>query len=173
MLIQILTHTPIYVWAILAFLVQRGLVAMRDRDVDLKRLVVIPAAMLVLSLQDMGAKFGLGGWPLATWTACAAAVAPLAALIGTDRIAPSTTPGSVRVRGSRAPLVMMMAVFCTKYAASVTLSVAPQLRHDTPFAVAVCALFGLFNGWFIGRLAGDLAAYRALPARGDGAPAAA
>ena len=27
MLIQILTHTPLYVWAILAFLVQRGLVA--------------------------------------------------------------------------------------------------------------------------------------------------
>ena len=29
MLIQILTHTPLYVWAILAFLIYRGLVAMR------------------------------------------------------------------------------------------------------------------------------------------------
>jgi hypothetical protein len=24
----------------------------------------------------------------------------------------------------------------------------------------VCGLFGVFNGWFIGRLAGDMASYR-------------
>ena len=51
------------------------------------------------------------------------------------------------------PLVMMLAVFFTKYVASVTLAVAPQLRHDTLFAAAVCALFGVYNGWFAGRLA--------------------
>jgi hypothetical protein len=68
------------------------------------------------------------------------------------------------VRGSRLPLVMMIAVFFTKYVASVALSVAPQLRHDTLVACAVCALFGVFNGWFIGRLVGDLASYRMLPA---------
>jgi hypothetical protein len=31
----------------------------------------------------------------------------------------------------------------------------------------VCALFGVYNGWFAGRLAADLAAYRALAARND------
>jgi hypothetical protein len=66
---------------------------------------------------------------------------------------------------------MMMAVFFTKYAASVALAVAPQLRHDTLFACAVCALFGVFNGFFIGCLAGDLAAYRTVAVRGDSAAA--
>jgi hypothetical protein len=70
----------------------------------------------------------------------------------------------VRVRGSRLPLVMMMAVFFTKYVASVTVAVTPQLRQDTLFACIVCGLFGVFNGWFIGRLAGDLASVRMLPA---------
>jgi hypothetical protein len=65
---------------------------------------------------------------------------------------------------------MMMAVFFTKYVASGTLSVAPQLRHDTLFACTVCALFGVVNGWFVGRLAGDLASYRML--RADAALAA-
>jgi hypothetical protein len=170
MLIQILSHTPLYVWAILAFLVQRGLTAMRDRDVEVRRLVLIPAVMLVLSLQDMNAKFGLGGWALAAWAIGAAGMALLAGLAGASRIEAGTMPGWVRVRGSGLPLVMMMAVFFTKYVASVTLSVAPQLRHDTVFACAVCVLFGVFNGWFVGRLVRDLASYRMLPA---GAAAAA
>ena len=165
MLIQILTHTPLYVWAILAFLVNRGVNAMRDREVEVRRLAIIPAVMLVLSLQDIGTKFGLGGWALGAWALMAAAVALLAGLSGSTRIAAGTAPGTVRVRGSRLPLVMMMAVFFTKYVASVTLAVAPQLRHDTLFAIAVCALFGVYNGWFVGRLAGDLAAWRTLPAR--------
>jgi hypothetical protein len=163
MLIQILTHTPLYVWAILAFLVYRGVAAMRDRDVEVRKLVIIPAVMLVLSLQDMNTKFGLGGWTLAAWALAAAGVALAAGLAAPARIAASAAPGCVRVRGSRLPLVMMLAVFCTKYAASVTLAVAPQLRHDMLFACAVCGLFGVFNGWFIGRLAGDMASARMLP----------
>ena len=166
MLIQILTHTPLYVWAILAFLVHRGMIALRDRDVEVRKLVIIPVVMLVLSLQDMNVKFGLDGWPLAAWAISAAALALLAGMTGAPRIAAGTVPGSVRVRGSRVPFALMMAVFFTKYVASFALSVAPQLAHDTVFAVAVCALFGLFNGVFIGRLAGDLAAVRALTARG-------
>lgn len=165
MLIQILTHTPLYVWAILAFLVNRGVNAMRDREIEMRRLVIIPAVMLILSLQDIGTKFGLGGWALAAWALTTAAAALLTGLSGSTRVAVGATPGTVRVRGSRLPLVMMLAVFFTKYVASVTLAVAPQLRHDTLFVVAVCALFGVYNGWFVGRLAGDLAAWRTLPAR--------
>jgi len=164
MLIQILTHTPLYVWAILAFLVYRGMAAMRDRDVEVRKLVMIPAVMLVLSLQDISAKFGLGGWALAAWAVAAAGVALAAGLAGSERIAASAVPGHVRVCGSRLPLVMMMAVFFTKYAASVAVSVAPQLRQDTLFACIVCGLFGVFNGWFIGRLVGDMASVRMLPA---------
>jgi hypothetical protein len=163
MLIQILTHTPLYVWAILAFLVNRGVNAMREREIEVRRLAVIPAVMLILSLQDIGTKFGLGGLALAAWALTAAATALLAGLSRGTRIAAGSVPGTVRVRGSRLPLVMMMAVFFTKYVASVTLAVAPQLRHDTLFAIAVCALFGVYNGWFAGRLARDLAAYRTLP----------
>jgi hypothetical protein len=164
MLIQILTHTPLYVWAILAFLVYRGAVAMRDRELEVRKLVTIPAVMLALSLQDMHAKFGLEGWALAAWALAAAGMALATGLAGSDRIAAGTVPGNVRVRGSRLPLVMMMAVFFTKYAVSVTVAVAPQLRQDLLFACIVCGLFGLYNGWFVGRLLADLATVRTLPA---------
>jgi hypothetical protein len=61
---------------------------------------------------------------------------------------------------------MMMAVFFTKYIASVTLAVAPQLGHDALFAGAVCGLFGVFNGWFAGRLVRDLVACSTLARSG-------
>ena len=67
MLIQILSHTPAYVWAILAFLVYRGVAAMREREVAPRQLTVIPIVMLLLSLQDIVARFGVGLLPLLTW----------------------------------------------------------------------------------------------------------
>jgi hypothetical protein len=168
-IVQLLSHTPLYVWAILAFLVYRGTVAMRDREVAFRKLCIIPLVMLGLSLQDMSAKFGLGGLALAAWTGAALATLLLVLRQGGVRIAAGKAPGSVRVPGSRLPLAMMMAVFFTKYTASVVLAIQPHARQDALFVALVCALFGVFNGWFLGRLAGDVRAWLAL--QGSVAPA--
>jgi len=161
MLQQILIHTPVYVWAILAVLVWRGTAAMRDREMKVRSLFIVPAVMLVLSLQDVGSKFGSSGLAYAVWAAAAAATALLVWKSGRSRTAPGAAPGSVIVRGSWVPLAMMMAIFFTKYAASVLLAVLPHARQDALAAAGVCALFGVFNGCFLGRLARDVAAVRA------------
>ena len=38
----ILSHTPSWVWVLLAFLVYRGVIAMRPRDVSPSRSLIIP-----------------------------------------------------------------------------------------------------------------------------------
>jgi hypothetical protein len=157
MLQQILIHTPVYVWAILAVLVWRGTAALREREMTVRSLFIVPAVMLALSLQDLVVKFGSNVAALAAWAAAAAATALLVWKFGADRTVPGTAPGSVRVRGSWTPLAMMMAVFFTKYAASVLLAVLPHARQDALFAIGVCLLFGVLNGCFLGRLARDLA----------------
>jgi len=169
MLQQILIHTPVYVWAILAVLVWRGTAAMRDREMPVRSLFIVPAIMLALSLQDVLVKFGASAIALGTWAAAAAVTALLFWKSGRSRTLPGTAPGSVIVRGSRVPLAMMMAVFFTKYAASVLLAVLPHARQDALVAAGVCALFGVFNGCFLGRLARDVAAVRS----GAAGPAAA
>jgi len=161
---QILAHTPVYVWAILVFLLYRGAIALRDRELEPRKLVVIPAVMLALSLQDIVAKFGTGGLALPLWAAATCAMAALAWTSSGARVAAGSVPGRVRVRGSWGPMALMMAVFFTKYLASVMLAVRPQLREDAVFVAAVCVLFGLFSGVFAGRLARDLKACRALEA---------
>ncbi len=160
MLQQILIHTPVYVWAILAVLVWRGSAALRERETTVRSLFIVPLIMLALSLQDVVVKFGSNAAALAVWAVAALGTTLLVWKFGRSRTAPGGTAGSVIVRGSRVPLAMMMAVFFTKYAASVLLAVLPQARQDALFAAAVCALFGVFNGAFLGRLAADLAALR-------------
>lgn len=167
MLSQILTHTPMYVWAILAFLMVRGVVALRTREVAMSKLFIIPVVMAVLSLVDVAGKFGLGGLGFAVWAATTLVTVALLATFGAVRIALAATPGRVIVRGSAFPLVLMMAMFMTRYVSSIAVVVVPQLRADAGFATAVCVLFGLFSGCFVGRLARDLRAYRGFEVPGN------
>ncbi|ALK98443.1 hypothetical protein AB595_06570 [Massilia sp. WF1] len=166
MLHQILSHTPTYVWAILAVLVWRGLAALRDREVTIRSLFIVPLVMLALALQDVNAKFGANGAALGAWAVAAAGAAALAWAFGRSRTAPGAKPGHVIVRGSPAPMAMMLAVFFTKYAAAVLLAVLPHARQDALVAAGVCALFGVFNGCFLGRLARDVAEWRGRTQRG-------
>lgn len=172
MLIQILGHTPLYVWAILALLVYFGIIAMRTREVRVSKIFIIPVIMLVLSLQDVFAKFGYTGVAFSAWIVAAVATMALVGRLSAARITQASTAGSVIIRGSTAPLLMMMVVFATKYVASVAVAITPHLREDAVFSAALCALFGILNGYFFGRMARDMIAYRSftLPAAaGSGA----
>jgi hypothetical protein len=153
MLIQILTHTPLYVWVILAFLLWRGAVEMRDRELTLRRMLILPLVMLGLSLNDMALKFDMGMVLVAAWvTGCAVAML-LAWRFGRTRIAAGTAPDCVLVRGSAMPLILMLAIFLTKYITSIVLVIQPQLAHQLAVAATICLVFGVFNGLLLGRLA--------------------
>ena len=173
MLQQILVKTPVYVWAILAFLLYRGLLAARDRDITVTRMLVIPLLMLVLALQAIAMKFGMASLGMAAWTAGLAAMVLQRRSFGLDKVTLGSSANALRVRGSWMPLAMMMLVFLIKYALAVTLAIRPQVAEDAVFAASVCGLLGLCNGYFVGQLARDLAAARRLRTRSAPCPASA
>jgi hypothetical protein len=161
MILDILTHTPVYVWAMLAFFIYRGLAARRDRDVPVWTLLILPAVLLALAIQGILNHYGSAPAPLGSWL--------IAALCGAFAGALSLSPHAVAVgqkgilmRGSWLPLVLVLAVFATKYCTEVLFVV----EHDTmtsPAAVlGVCALYGLLTGFFMGRLGKALWVYRSL-----------
>jgi hypothetical protein len=154
MIQQIISHTPLYVWAILAFLVTRGMAASAEREVTVRKLIIIPAVMLALSWFDINAKFGFDGLAAAAWVAGALAGAALVwRKFDSASMACDPASGTIRLRGSWMPLALMMAIFCTKYVVAVLVAMQPAARHDSLFVAAVCIVFGLFNGAFLGRLA--------------------
>lgn len=160
MLYQILTHTPIYVWAILAFLIYRGVLASREREMSVGRMLVIPFLMLVLSMQAIATQFGVASVAMLAWAIGAAVAALLSRVSGAGRASAGVVPGTLRIRGSWTPLVLMLMTFGVKYALAVALAIQPGLAGKALFAAATCGLLGLCNGCFLGRLAGDLTAAR-------------
>jgi hypothetical protein len=171
-MMQMLTHTPLFVWAILAFLIFRGVLATRDRQAEPRKLFIIPAVMLAMTLQDLLLRWGFGALPLLAWAGGALGVALLMLALTRPRVVAGMAPGSMLLRGSWAPLAMMLVVFVAKYAAIVSSVLHPELRHDALFAVGFCAMCGVFNGYFVGSLVRDLKACLALRARMPAAVAA-
>ncbi|OON63112.1 hypothetical protein B0920_06810 [Massilia sp. KIM] len=159
---QILSHTPLYVWAILAFLVYRGLAAARTRELAPRALFIVPVLMLGLSLQGIVTAFGAGGGALPAWVAGAVLVALPALRWSGSRIAAAGAAGKVRVAGSWSPLAAMLAIFALKYAVAVTMALRPALVHEASFGAAVCGLYGMLNGYFIARMLRNLRRLRAL-----------
>jgi hypothetical protein len=161
MLQQIVSHTPVYVWAILAFLVYRGVAASADRVTSYRSLFIFPALMLALGLQSIASGFGLDGWPGASWLVGAVLGSWLAwTLSGEIAITADRAAGTILQRGSWLPLALMLTIFCSKYAVAVACAMHSELRQSQAFALPVCLLFGLFNGIFIGRAMRGVAACR-------------
>src|SRR5471030_571889 len=76
MLQHIISHTPLYVWALLAVLMYRAYLASMDRETTLRNLCIIPGVMLVLSLQSIVGKFGGSDSAVVAWGA--------GAIVGTE-----------------------------------------------------------------------------------------
>ena len=164
MIQQIISHTPVYVWALLAFLIYRGVLATCDREVSLRKLFIIPAVMLVMSLASMKGQGALGAGVWGVWLT--GMLAGVAIIWTTDKaeISVDRAAGTVLQRGSWTPLVLMIAIFATKYVVAVMSAMHPELQRQTLFVVAVGGLFGVFNGVFVGRLLRCVAAYVRQPA---------
>lgn len=160
MIQQIVSHTPIYVWALLAFLIYRGLWASRDREISLQKLFIIPAVMLWLSLSGTRADGVLGGGVWGVWLLGLLAGVALAWTLGRAMVIQvNRAAGTVLLRGSWMPLALMVAIFVSKYAVAVVTAMHAETRSSLPFMLAVTSLFGLFNGVFVGRLARCVAAW--------------
>ena len=158
---HIFSHTPLYVWAILGLLVYRGVLASRAREVSLRKLCIIPLVMLALSLSGVQGSFGFAGSAPFAWAVGALAGAALAWMLTDPRkIVAIPQRASVRRPGSWAPLILMMSIFCMKYAVAVTLAIAPGYAHETGFSVPVCLAYGGFSGIFLGGLLRTGAVYR-------------
>ena len=152
MFTQILLHTPGWVWALLVGLVALGYSQTRSRSISQGRLVIIPAAMMVLSLYGTLSAFGPSPTVVGAWLAACALAASLVAL----RTAPAGTAYDrvhrrYTLPGSWLPLVVILGIFCTKYAVGVTLAMHSAMAHHTLFATLIGTLYGLFSGFFAGR----------------------
>ncbi|MFT3717388.1 MAG: hypothetical protein QM782_01535 [Pseudorhodoferax sp.] len=155
MLLQILTHTPAWVFAVFALLAWLGGRQLRPGSTPLARAAALPLAMAVLAAYGVATAFGRSGAGLPALAGWAAAAALALAAAGRMPLHPAVRydAGTRRFHqpGSAVPLALMMGVFATKYAIGVTLALHPGVAHQAGFAVGIGTLYGLFSGVFAGR----------------------
>jgi hypothetical protein len=154
MFMQIIVHTPIWVWVLLVVLIAVGSSQLAQRRITPLRATGVPLLLSALSLAGVVTGLARPELALPVWALCVAVVA--AALL--SRAAPAGTAWDAAsdrfiVPGSALPLVTMMGLFLTKYAVGVSLALAPSLLRDTAFTVGVAAIYGGFSGLFLGRAA--------------------
>ena len=155
MILQILLHTPAWVWMILVFLIYRGLLASRDREVSRQQMCIVPAIFLWLSLDGIARNFGSQDGAIAAWLVGVISGIAIAWLsFDRQRMSLLADGKTVFIRGSWKPMLLMLAIFLTKYATGILLTMQPTRAQDIGFVVAVCLLYGMCNGMFFAQLLG-------------------
>jgi len=153
MLLQILTHTPTWVFVLLAVLLALGVQQLFPRRVSLTRATLMPLAMTALSVSGVVTAFGAASAALVVWalaTVAAAALSLRRPLPAGTRY--DTASRSFFIAGSAVPMAMILGIFSTKYAVGVGLALHPELAQSAGFALTIGALYGAFSGLFAARV---------------------
>lgn len=157
MLLSILEGTPTWVWGLFVALVALGASQLRTRSVALSRTLLMPVAMTGFAGWGVLSAFGgssAAGWVVVAWLGTAAVA--LALLWGWTRrpaagVYYDAAARRFHVPGSVLPLLLIVAVFLTKYVVGVESALQPALTHDSQFALTVAAIYGGFTGFFLAR----------------------
>jgi hypothetical protein len=150
-IVEIVRHTPAYVWAILAALVALGALQLRDRRIPRIRLAIAPIALGAYSLWGATAAFGVHAGVIGAWLAgIALAFAANRRLQWPRRPRPDGADGFA-LEGSAWPLVLMLVVFCLRYAVAVTLVFHPGWAAEPGFGGSLALAYGALSGLFAAR----------------------
>jgi hypothetical protein len=156
--IAILTHTPPWVFALLALLIWQGCVALRPRSQPLPRMLVVPVVFFLMGLS----RLVLGGKSidlLLVWVASATIFAALALYTGPRSVTVDGVTGRIQRPGSVVPLVRNLTVFVLQYAVAVV--TAMKLGASWEVATAGQVVSGACAGYFLGWIIALLRSYRA------------
>jgi len=160
-MMQILTRTPPWVFALFAGLLAFGFLQARSRNVKAFLAYVLPAGMVALSLSGIQSSFGLKPAPLAAWALGLVAVAVIGHKAFPDKgISFDPAKGAFYIPGSWVPLVVIMAIFFAKYAFAVMQGYGAAAAGSPVTAVALSLVYGGLSGYFVARAASLVAAAR-------------
>jgi hypothetical protein len=157
MLIEIIRHTPLWVWGLLGALLILGGRQTRPRRVSRVQLLALPLGLLALGLASLAPLFlrmplAAGLWLLTLalgWTV-GARLGPPAGACWDAAAARLALPGSFF------PLLLIITLFGLKYSLGVALVLHPSWREKAAVVLPMALLYGALSGVLLGRAWGLL-----------------
>ena len=155
-ILDILTHTPLWVWAVFAVVIFLGFTRTRDRTVSLWRLLLMPVALVVVSLSGlMGA--GLAALPAILVGFAIGGVAGW--LLERDGASRRVAGGRLWLRGEWISLLQVLVILVFRYCTSVASILNPTLATDPAWHLVTAFVSSLLGALFVGRTAARLRVY--------------
>lgn len=168
MLQQLASQTPVWVWLLLAFLVTRGIAAMKPAETSLQKLAIVPALFAVWGAWSVSHRFGASLSAFGEWLAGIATGATLAwLLLNRLKLTLDRSTGKLWRSADFSLLPLLLVTFLVKYGFEVAFAVSPSLSASAGFSAAYLLLAGGFTGIFVGKYARYLASLR-MDAAGKG-----
>jgi hypothetical protein len=156
-----LTHTPVWVWVLLAFLIIVGLAATRSGETTLPKLAVLPSVFGGWAISNLVRATGLTLPVLGLWAAgLAVGTAVGYAMEDRTQVRVDRAARKLYLPGSWLPLMVTLIIFAFNYGLGYTAARWPETARDPAFVQTSMALGGLFLGLLIGRFARLVARYR-------------
>lgn len=160
---EMLLYTPRWVFGLLAALCVFGLMQVRTREVRIAVSLILPVAMLVLSLSGVWRYVGWDAAALACWALGLALAAALCLRLMDGRLARfDADSGKLLIQGSWAPLFVILGIFVLRYALGVVTAMQLPFVHSPHFPWSVGLALGALSGFFLAR---GLVFWRAARAR--------
>jgi len=152
---DIIAHTPLWVWPLMAAVFWLGWYGRRERVVPPSRLWVLPLVGLGISLSTI-MQSASPGLAAAGWLAAMLAALPLGYAIGRRREIRLLDDGRLQIVGGWFLLGFGLSIFAAHYALGVLFGVLPALKVEPLWIGLSGGVSGVIAGIGVGWLAGLL-----------------
>lgn len=151
-MLQILQHTPLWVFGLFFGLIFLGYSQTKMRKISTRRLAILPIAMLCLSASGVGSTFGASPLGFIAWLSGISIMLAIFSWLEYPKdIVYSSNEQLYTIPGSWVAFILIMLIFFTKYTVAVLLIRNSTLHQSIFFMIGVCTLYGLSSGWFFAR----------------------
>ena len=152
MFLEIVKNTPIWVFVLFIGLVFLAYSQSKDRVINIKRVLILPIAMILLSIFGVFSAFGLSFIAILLWFFGIG----VALLFGLKLAFPKNIKYNMEeksyfIPGSWTPMFFIMTIFFTKYFVGVVIAKHLAILATLEFICIISFLYGLLSGVFLSR----------------------
>ncbi len=150
MIINFLLNTPFYVYWIFFSLLFVGISQLKTRSVGLRRALIIPIILILLSIYGLTHDFGITFFSTSIWIVGMISAVILNTMIKKKKeIIYLKESKTFTIAGSFIPLSMMMLLFWVKYTVGAVTALELEILHNSSFIGIFSLLYGLFTGTYL------------------------
>jgi len=151
-LLDIITHTPRWVFGLLAMLIVLGLMQTRTRQVRIQVALILPFIVLILSLTSVIRYVGWQIPALLCWLIGISAVIFFSIkMFNENLVRLDKSSRKLIIQGSWIPMFVILGIFLTRYALGVATAMQFEITRNPSFLLIVSLILGGWSGFFLAR----------------------